>query len=188
MHRVILALSVCALGCDLGKLGVDSGDTDSGFDVCEQAALEEDFGSELAFQGGCSDMVLFARNGADTIQLYARVNGVVSAANGAEDTQVHTYHLPDSDITLNVNLGENLSDSTCDDVIEGDVNVAMTYLATGGAATLVIEPGEEDQEEWSQTAIATLTLTGVEFTDGNQCAIGLGDFSFEEVLVGWLPG
>jgi len=188
MHRGILAFLICTLGCDLGKLGVDSGDTDSGVDVCEVAALEQDFGSVLAFQGGCSDMVLFARNAADTIQLYVRVNGVVSAANGAEDTQVHTYLLPDPDITLNVNLGENLSDLTCDDVADGDVAVAMTYLATGGTATLVIEPGEQDQEEWSQTGLATLALTGVEFTDGNQCVIGMGDFSFEEVLVGWLPG
>ncbi len=188
MKPVTVGFLLGLCGCSLGKVDVDTQDTDSGFDVCDQTALEDGFGSSLAFQGGCSDMVLFARNAADTVQLYVSVNGVVSSANGAADTQVHSFLLPDPDITLNVNVGENLSDATCDDVVLGDVSVAMTYLATGGTATLVIEPGEQDEEEWSQTGTATLTLSSVEFTDGNQCVMGLGDFSFEEVLVGWLPG
>lgn len=188
MRAGTIGLFLCLSGCTSGKVGVDTESEDSGFDVCDEAALEGGFGSSLSFQGGCSDMVLFARNAADTVQLYVRVNGVVSSANGAEDTQVHSFLLPDPDFTLNVNMGENLSDATCDDVVEGEVSVAMTYLATGGTATLVIEPGELDEEEWSQTGTATLTLSGVEFTDGNQCVMGLGDFSFEEVLVGWLPG
>jgi hypothetical protein len=183
--------SVCLVlsGCGLGLFKTDT-EEETGLYArdCEDPALPQGFGEDLSFHGGCTDLVLFARNVDDTVQLFFRVNGIVATANAEDDVQVETYNLPASGLTLNVNVGLNLSDITCDDVMEGVVNVAGTYIATAGVAALVVEPGSVDTDEWSATGTASLELEGVEFVDGNNCTLELGGLSFDEIPVGWSPG
>jgi hypothetical protein len=55
-------------------------------------------------------------------------------------------------------------------------------------AALVVEPGSVDTDEWTVTGTASLALEGVEFVDGNNCTLSLGNLSFDEIPVGWSPG
>ncbi len=189
MRELVASVCLVLSGCGLGIFKRDTEEETGRYArECEEPALPLGFGEALSFHGGCTDLVLFARNVDDTVQLFFRMNGIVATANAEDEVQVQTYNLPASGVTLNVNVGTNLSDVTCDDVMEGVVNVAGTYIATAGVAALVVEPGSVDTDEWSATGTASLDLEGVEFVDGNNCTLELGSMSFDEIPVGWSPG
>jgi hypothetical protein len=150
--------------------------------------LDPAFTDTLTVTGGCGDVVLFARNEADTVLLRAtRARGLVEDV--LADRQPHDAYVgfPSTDIAVTVQLGEHLSDATCDDVIEdGGPQVDATWVPTDGHATIRVRPPvREEALPRADLVLSNLVLAPER---GRGDAITIEDFQILDVLVGWYAG
>lgn len=149
------------------------------------APLAGDFESTLTEEGGCGDMFVYAVDAADEILLTVEADGPVAAAAG-EDAVVH-YSLPDAGVAITVDVGSSISDAICDDVIEnGGPDVQSTWTAVSGDVHLELTFPTDTAAGSDPTARVELTDVVVESEAGEQVTIEA--FTWEDVLVGWLPG
>jgi hypothetical protein len=150
--------------------------------------LEDGFEDALTNIGGCADILFYAVDEADEVMLSFSVGGLLQAANEAGEEQTTGFELPSDGLTLIVEVGEKVSDATCDDVIEnGGPQVVRTYKAISGTAQITARPGED--EDYSH-ASGDLLLENVEFesTEGGAENITLDDLEILDASVGWYAG
>ena len=166
---------------DTGDLCDDTGD-------CQTSVLpDNDFMADLPWDGGCGDLVLYAMKTDGTFEVTLWISGVCEAAHEAGTTINLNYTLPDSEVQLNLRMGTNVSDATCDDVLEAPMNVVHEFPASAGTITLAATP-EGEPQPWSSPARVTVTLSNIEFQDENQCTTTVSSYTWENVYVGWFPG
>jgi len=179
---MVLLLALLA-GCLPPDVGPHADDTAS----IGAPRIEAGFEADLTRQGGCADVVLYRWNPDDTLALLFRTEGVVAAAHEAGAPTTTTWTLPDPEVELVVQAGEHVTHVTCDDILEYEVVVDRTWVATAGAASLAITP-TGDPTPWDMPALGELTLTGVvlEPEDGG-APVPLPALSIASG-VGWFPG
>ena len=166
---------------DTGDLCDDAGD-------CQASVLpDNDFMADLPWDGGCGDLVLYAMKTDGTFEVTLWISGVCEAAHEAGTTINLNYTLPDSEVQLNLRMGTNVSDATCDDVLEAPMNVVHEFPASAGTISIAATP-EGEPQPWSSPARVTVTLSNIEFQDENQCTTTVSSYTWENVYVGWFPG
>lgn len=179
---LFLALSACPEPID-----------NNGENGIEPEPAPENLDSELDRTGGCSDIVMYRFNDDDTLALIVSGQGLVEAAyqarddDAAESTSTTVDLSTDTELTVELHQGENVTHQLCNDALEFEVVVDRTYVAVEGTALLTLTPTAEVAEPWAMPADAVLDLTDVvlEADDGTQ--VELDTFAIE-VDVGWMPG
>ena len=152
---------------------------------CGPQGLAPDFESSLTHRSGCGDVVFFAVDDADEVMLTLEASGLVEQAQLTGEVTVVEFQLPDPSLVLKVQVGEKVSDATCDDVIEnGGPVIAQTYLAASGVASIKVSPEGQD----GGGATASVTLEDVVFEAEGEESVTLESFGIEDISVGWLPG
>lgn len=105
---------------------------------------------------------------------------------GLEDLQEHVFELPDEHITVKVDkFRKKLASLYCDDVIEPGEEPVNTYLATSGTVRIRILEGSMGPDD---TYKVNVLIEQVELEDDKGDKITIESESFENVVVGWLPG
>ena len=145
--------------------------------------------ADLEWSGGCGDMTLYAMPTDGTMEVVLNVWGVCTEAHTAGTALDRTYNLPDASVQLKLNIGTNVSDATCDDVLEWENPMLVMHSidASSGSLTLTVTPNG-DSTPWSTPAMATVTLTDAVFTDANGCTSTVNSYTWNNVYVGWLAG
>jgi hypothetical protein len=151
---------------------------------CSPATSLPGFPEDLVIVGGCGDVILFAANPDDTLLLEVRGSGLVALAEAAGEPSTFDFVLPSDELTVSVDVGERVSDATCDDaIVDEGPRVDQAYEASAGTVTLSIVPSSE-----ATGAVGSAFLRDVQFPSGPSHLLLLDEFSIEEVAVGWLPG
>ena len=147
------------------------------------ALLEDGFEAALDQRGGCADLILYAHDPADTVELLARsTDGLVAQARTSGAAVQVTYDLPDPGFTLQVEVGRHVGYQTCNDVVIEDEVVERTYVAISGEVVLNAVPvGDGDAVNGAMTVREAV----LEDEDGNR--VELVDYGLS-ASVGWLPG
>jgi hypothetical protein len=149
------------------------------------ASLEDDFEADLTVHGGCGDVFVFAHDEADTMLLTAHAEGLIAPAQAAGEEVVTTFEIPDSGLTLELEVGQRISDAICDDVIEnGGPQVDETWTAISGTATFAVRP-DENTAEYGR---ADLHLEDVVLENDGGESVTIETFDVTDISVGWLAG
>lgn len=151
---------------------------------CGSDPLGPDFAEELTHFGGCGDVIFFAVDSDDEVMVTFLADGLVAAAREAGSETSTVVELPSDDVELIVQQGPQISDATCDDVIENDgPRVQRTWTAVSGTATVRIRPLSE-----SSGGRGDLVLEDVVFASGDRAPITVERLEWQDVSVGWYPG
>lgn len=143
------------------------------------------FEDDLTSRGGCGDLLFYARNAEDTIELTVRLEGVLAEATASgQDTSI-VLPFPTPRATLLVRTGRQVGDATCDDVIEnGGPEVLTTWVPVDGDGTVYIRPGATLDQ-----ARADLILSDIELKpEAGGPSVVLEDLAIMDVAVGWFAG
>ena len=151
---------------------------------CEPTMPMDGFEESLTRTGGCGDLVLFAVDEDDEIMLRLDIAGLLPASTEPTTTE---HVLPEEGLELVVEVGERVSDVTCDDAVEnGGPQVERFYTATAGTAWITTRAGDGADPD---IAYADLLLGDVVLEsekDGEILVIE--SFAITDALVGWLAG
>lgn len=151
---------------------------------CGSDLLGPDFAEELVHFGGCVDVIFYAVDSDDEVMVTFLAEGLVAEARAAGREISTVVELPTDDVELTVEQGSQISDATCDDVIEAPgPRVRHTWTAISGTATVRIRPPLE-----SSGAQGDLVLEDVGFASGDEQPIKLERLEWQNVFVGWFPG
>jgi hypothetical protein len=142
--------------------------------------------AELAWNGGCGDLTLYATKPDRTVELNLYVAGVCEEAHDGSNTLTRTYTLPDSAVSLGITAGRYVDEFTCNDAILNEPQIDETLVPLSGSLELVVMPDGE-AEPWAFPSIVSATLSNVVFTDGDGCSFTL-NYSWTDVYAGWFPG
>lgn len=108
----------------------------------------------LTNTGACGDARFYAHDGGTTMVLLD-MTGVIDGG------PVQNYTLPDPAAPLVLQVGTNLDNQACTDVIENATNIQDSWAATSGQITITLAPTSADPP----TPDATLQLIDVVFGD-----------------------
>ena len=97
------------------------------------------------------------------------------------------YTLPDEAVSVRLRMGTNVSDATCDDALEGPIQVDHEFEASGGTLQLTVTP-EGELGTISAPAYVDAILTNLEFKDNAQCTRTVDSYTWTNVYVGWPIG
>lgn len=151
---------------------------------CGSDLLGPDFAEELVHFSGCGDVIYYAVDSDDEVMVIFRAEGLVAEARAAGSEISTVVELPMDDVELTVEQGSQISDATCDDVIEGPgPRVRRTWTAISGTATVRIRPLLD-----SSGTRGDLVLEDVGFASGDEQPIKLERLEWQNVVVGWFPG
>ena len=146
--------------------------------ACSPPIQIDGFPEDLAIQGGCGDLVLFAVDDADTMLLTVTGEGFVAAAEATGEETTSLIDLSQEGLVVRLQTGTEVSAATCTDDIEGNGPVFDTeYEAGSGTATLTVQPAVGGVAE------ASVLLEGLEFPVGSHALLlerlELADVSLE---------
>jgi hypothetical protein len=185
MRRATVLLAAGLAACT-GDGGGDGGDDDGTTDTdVPLTELPDDFEATLTRTGGCSDLLVFAVNEADSTMLTVLFARPLEGAGFVDMTDERD--LPNPNAVVTVVRGDRVSDLTCDDAVEGPGSVLLARWNAGeGHLSLVVDYDEGDT---GALPLADVTLTDVRLrpTSGDE-AVEMDDFSWTGVAVGWEPG
>lgn len=151
--------------------------------------LPAGFEAELTEAFGCADLQLAARTPDDTIALVFSADGYAAAAHELGETVVVDLELPIDGASLEVRVGEHLTDIICNDVMELEPVIEAVYRPTSGSATLVVTPTGETTPWGEAPATASLTLSNIVLeSDADGAAVVVEHLELNDIFVGWLPG
>ncbi len=144
----------------------------------------------LTETGGCADVTMYAANPEGSAILWVQLSGSVLEDAYAEgvDSVVRSFVLgEDPDIEVSIDVGSNVAERACNDVMTEYV-IDERWVAIEGTVAFEATLTAEEAEPWNMPADATVTLTEVlleEQDTGAQMLIGSLTI---EAGVGWLPG
>ncbi len=160
-------------------------DSDTDTDI---EGLEPAWANELEYQGGCSDVIMYAWNPDDTIALFFRASGVAETAHAAGEATEFYWTLPDPEVDVWVERGEHLTHMTCNDAKEFETVVDRTWVGTEGSVFLTVTP-TGDSEPWGEfPALGELELSGIRLDSGHDPVPPHLSYFFISTGIGWLPG
>jgi len=157
--------------------------------ACEPtASLPPGFEMDLG-ASGCADMQIFGAtpDGSIGIVLGTGLGFTPVADAVAAGETVTTMHDVSEFGRLSVLVGTNVTYPECNDAVdESAYTIDQEWLATAGTVTIEIVP-DPDAPEFATQGYATVTITGLEVTYGGVTE-AVGEVTFPDVAVGWLPG
>lgn len=147
--------------------------------------LLPELGANLTLFGGCGDVVFYAVDEHDRVVVTFQAQGLVEEARTSEEDEVEVVlDLSTTAATAQVEQGERVSSTVCNDIIvPPGPRVDRAWTATGGSATLRIRP-----VSGSERAFADLVLESVVFSSDGAEDITLEEVTWTNVFVGWYPG
>jgi hypothetical protein len=158
--------------------------------ACEGDGLVgPNFERQLAFMGGCGDIVFYAVDDDDELMLTFVSEGLVQEArNAGHEIRLAFQLRPSFGLTrgdVYLAQGSRVSDVTCDDVAEqGGPQIRRTWTAIAGSATVTVRP-LADQEG----AMADLLLENVLLEpDGDGRQLRVDRMEWTDIFVGWYAG
>lgn len=147
------------------------------------SALPPGFENDITEQGGCSDMMVHARNADDTLGLILWIDqGLVATVTDSNEPL--DVEVPATDFDrFELRLGTNVTLEACNDAIGDPIVVDVQWEPVGGTVGIHIEPTDTGPE-------ATVTLTDIELQPsmGQAQAATIPNYTFDTITVGWLPG
>ena len=158
--------------------------------VCPSTAtsLPPGFETELG-AAGCVDMHVYGNSPDGSIAIVLATGpGFTPVADAvAAGEPVSTTHDVSAFERLSVLVGTNVTFPQCNDAIdENAYSIDQEWVATAGTVTIEIAP-ELDAPKFGTQGYATVTITGLEVTLGGVTE-SVGEVTFADVAVGWLPG
>lgn len=182
-------------GCTLGSpdgfspCAFAEGDPEVCDCLCPPAAsLPPGFETELG-AAGCVDMHVYGNSPDGSIAIVLATGpGFTPVADAvAAGEPVSTTHDVSAFERLSVLVGTNVTFPQCNDAIdENAYSIDQEWVATAGTVTIEIAP-ELDAPKFGTQGYATVTITGLEVTLGGVTE-SVGEVTFADVAVGWLPG
>ncbi|MCB9682800.1 MAG: hypothetical protein H6733_15140 [Alphaproteobacteria bacterium] len=149
-------------------------------------SVPEGFEDELTTVSGCGDATFFGVNDDDTLMLLVRATGLVKDAFDRGADSEYVFDLPDVDLRLSVQVGQDLSTGTCTDVIDGDGPITQaTWVPQSGTVTIRVRPGAT--YDASRADMILTDATFVRETSGGS-AVTVDRFEILDLPVGWFPG
>lgn len=154
--------------------------------------LTSGFENDFTEISGCGDLFVYATNPEETIMLVADLDGPIAAAKeelalaatGGEPV-MREVALPDPFADVQVEIGRDVADAACDDVIEnGGPRVTEIWEASGGSVRVVVTPSEEPGVDPS----ADVFLTNILLVSPDGDSVTVDSFEWEAVSAGWFPG
>ena len=151
---------------------------------CEPTSLTDGFEEHLTRTGGCGDLVLFAVDDGDEIMLRLDIQGLLPAST---EPTVTEHVLPEEGLELVVEVGERVSDVTCDDAIvnEGPL-VERVYTATAGTAWITTRASDSADPDIADVDLLLEDVV-LESEDGGE-SVMIESFEITDARVGWLAG
>jgi len=150
--------------------------------ACGGSLLGPSLDEQFERFGGCADVVFYAVDADDEVQMTFVAEGLVAAALQAGSETTSVFELPAEKVSLVVEQGSHISDATCDDVIEfPGPSVRRTWSASSGAATVRIRPGTLGSR-------GDLVLEDVVFSASGQDDLVVDRLEWLDVSVGWFQG
>ena len=136
--------------------------------------------------GGCSDVIAYGHDADDTAGILVFVGGgLAETARTTGAVQIGSYVLPDDEVTVQVLVGQEISQQFCNDGGQGAV-IDHQADAVSGRVDIEVDP----QGVVGVTDItATVTLEDLLLEDpatGDERE--LPSLVLEDVPVGWYPG
>jgi hypothetical protein len=107
---------------------------------------------QLTETGGCGDARLFASDGGTTFVL-VDIDGVIDGGD------VQSFTLPDPAVAIALQVGHNLDNQACTDVMENDTTIDASWDATEGRLNLTLAPDNGGSRD------ATVQMIDVVFGD-----------------------
>ena len=142
--------------------------------------------AQFVTTGGCGDAFFWATNAAGTAAITVEWLGAASQA-WMNDSFEASKQLPNSEITVSVVEGKQLSGYWCNDVRMPGQGPTSTIEASTGTVDLSVTPNRQGFEPAGQ---ADLRLSNVTFnvTLGSGQTWHLDELVIEDVSVGWFAG
>jgi hypothetical protein len=180
-------LALLLVACHVDENGTDGSptDVDTDTDTDVDPALEEGFEVDLTRLGGCTDVVVYAVNEADTVMLTVVFDHPLAGAGYVDTTSERD--LPDPSVAVEVVVGTNVSDLTCDDAASGNTVVVERWKGGEGHVTLSLDIDEAVPPGADPTADVTLSDIRLRPTNTTDDLM-LPAFAWTDISVGWLPG
>ena len=170
----------CSVGmegeCDQSGTCVPTG----GPDLC-MSALQPGFEDTLTQQYGCADMFVGAVSAGNDLSmvLYLDQWGV----NEVESMTAWPDVSYDAADTFEVRIGSNVSEADCNDAIVVPPEITEVWTAVAGTMDIVVIPGEDAASPTASVELSDVVLEG---PDG--ATVDLPAYTFDSIVVGWLPG
>lgn len=146
--------------------------------------------ADVGTAGGCVDALVYATTADDTVSVTVRWDGAASRA-AAEGGMAGEVTLPDPDVTVELQVGSDLSEERCTDVVApGRPLVAGEWEAVSGRVRIGVEPQPHATGEMPD-GTATVTLTDVELAPAGGAggdAWRIDTLELRDASVGWTPG
>lgn len=146
--------------------------------------------AELTRTGGCGDAFVYVTNADNSVAITINWSEAASRAREAGLFEA-TATLPDEQVSLNVQFGQELSAGFCTDIIEPDrPRILAEAPASTGEAEISVLPAP-GAEPFMPLAAARVTLRDVVFevpVDDTVEIWRIELFELPEVQVGWLAG
>ena len=144
--------------------------------------------NSLQGSGGCGDLYLYALSDDGTMEVVVQIPGVCEQAHSQSSLSLQRdYTLPDETVSVRLRIGTNVSDATCDDALEGPIQVDHEFEASAGILQLTVTP-EGELGTISAPAYVDAILTNLEFKDNAQCTSTVDSYTWTNVYVGWPIG
>jgi hypothetical protein len=184
----LLTVAIAALGaCNGSDEGNDGDGGDDGTTDTDPGGLTlaNGFEESLTTLDGCADLLVFARDEVDETMLSVQFQRPLEGAGYVDLT--NERDLPDPSVQVTVVQGVRVSDTTCDDAIDGGGSVVIARWQAGeGHVVLTVD---YDEAIPAAFPLADVTLTDVRFRppEGSE-AVELPSFTWTDVAVGWFPG
>ena len=150
---------------------------------CE-GALAPGFEAGLSEAGGCSDMVVYGYDAADTQAVLLVVDDGLVADAVASGMPVHAeYEATDPALTLEARAGQQVTAGECQDVPVPGVQVDETWRPTAG--TVIVDVVPSGSEGVATVEFVDLVLEREQPGPG---PLTVPSLIIADVLVGWFPG
>jgi hypothetical protein len=175
-------LWLLAVGCQ-GDDGDTSDDTDT-TDGTDDPPIATGFEDTLTEHGGCSDLLVFARDPADETMLSVTFDHPLTGA-AAEDATIE-FDLPSEIVAVEVVEGSRVSDLTCDAEIDGLGSVVVERWRGGAGHIVLVVDHDESNPDARPTADVTISDVRLRPTDASS-ELPLDAFSWSDIEVGWDP-
>jgi hypothetical protein len=139
--------------------------------------------------GGCGDTLLWTTNETDTVAIVVTWPEAASAAQ-QEEGYAETVSLPDERVTVELQVGQFLSEGFCTDILMPDrprIDLDVAVIAGGASIEVMPEAAQPPFPLGRANAVLTDLRFKVETVEGLELW-SIDQIKLEDISVGWMAG